>query len=80
MALLYEADKILGLGLKDVKEEIVVIPEEVQALVDQRLEAKAAKEWAKADELRVIVEEMGYSLKDTSEGTIVTKICNQNSR
>ncbi len=80
LALLYEADKILGLGLKDVKEEIVVIPEEVQALVDQRLEAKAAKEWAKADELRGIVEEMGYSLKDTSEGTIVTKICNQNSR
>ncbi len=77
LAILYEADKILGLSLEEVKEEIITIPEEVQALVDQRTEAKAAKEWSKADELRDIVENMGYSLKDTSEGTIITKICNQ---
>ncbi len=77
LALLYEADKILGLSLDEVKEEVVTIPQEVQNLVDQRSEAKAAKEWAKADELRDIVEKMGFSLKDTSEGTIITKICNQ---
>lgn len=80
LALLYEADKILGLRLEDVKEEVVAIPDEVQELVNRRMEAKAAKEWAKADELRGIVEEMGYSLKDTNEGTIVTKICNQDGR
>ncbi len=80
LAILYEADKILGLSLEEVKEEIITIPEEVQALVDQRSEAKAAKEWSKADELRDIVENMGYSLKDTGEGTIITKICNQISK
>ncbi|MFA5468314.1 MAG: cysteine--tRNA ligase, partial [Sphaerochaetaceae bacterium] len=80
LAVIYEADKILALSLKESEAEQVVIPSEVQALIDQRSQAKAAKDYAKADELRAIVQELGYSLKDTVDGTIVTKTCNQNGR
>jgi len=42
-------------------------------LVDERVEAKRQKNYHRADELRAIVEEAGYRLTDTSDGTVVTK-------
>ena len=49
------------------KKEIV-IPEEVTKLAEERVEAKQAKDYAKADELRDKVADMGFEIKDTPEG------------
>jgi cysteinyl-tRNA synthetase len=58
-----QLDKILGLG-----DAIVTIPAEVQALLDQRAEARKAKDFAKSDELRKAIEALGWKLKDTAKG------------
>ena len=78
LAALSIMDKILGLGLdtvesgEDTSNEDV--PEHILALVDERTGAKRAKNYHRADELRAIVEEAGYKLTDTPNGTVVTKI------
>lgn len=61
--LLLEFDTVLGLELnsEEVKE---VIPDEVQALLNERKIARDNKDFAKSDELRDRIEELGYSVKD----------------
>jgi cysteinyl-tRNA synthetase len=56
-------DSILGLG-----DATVTIPSEVQTLVDQRAEARKAKDFAKSDELRKAIEALGWKVKDTAKG------------
>jgi len=56
-------DSILGLG-----DATVVIPVEVQTLLDQRAEARKAKNFAKSDELRQAIEALGWKVKDTPKG------------
>lgn len=76
LACLYDMDRILGLGLEGIEvdeEGSESIPEDIQALVDERIEAKRNKNYHRADELRAIVEKAGYKLKDTPDGTLVTK-------
>jgi cysteinyl-tRNA synthetase len=46
-------------------------PREVTALVDERDAARAAKDWARADELRARLEAEGYVVEDTPSGTRV---------
>ena len=79
-ASLGEADEILGLGLDEpqVAARLAVIeeadlPEEVQLLLDERTLARIAKNYQRADELRIQIEALGYELKDTAEGQKVTK-------
>ena len=72
--LLLKFDSILGLKIdeetKNAKEEI---PEEILELANKREEARKNKDWAKSDELRNIINEKGYSIKDTKDGTVITK-------
>ena len=65
---LMEFDRILGLKLSDAKEEEVKITGEVQELLRQREEARKAKDFNKADELRDKIREKGYSIEDSAEG------------
>lgn len=44
------------------------VPDAVQDLVDQRQEARTAKNWNGADELRKEIAEMGWKVIDTPEG------------
>ena len=44
------------------------IPEEVQALVDERTKARAERDFAKADEIRAKLSDMGVILEDTKDG------------
>jgi cysteinyl-tRNA synthetase len=75
LAALYEMDRILGLDLaKEFKEEEVAIPQEILDLVEERRLAKGEKNYSRADKLRDIVEKAGFRLKDTPEGTEVTKL------
>jgi cysteinyl-tRNA synthetase len=74
LELLYDFDKVFGLGLKDVKEKTGDnIPEEVMMLVNQRTEAKKNKDFKLADELRNKVKEMGYVIVDKKDGAEVKK-------
>ncbi len=80
LACLYQMDKILGLGLESIATSsgaVLSVPSEISAMIEERLLAKREKNYTRADELRAIVEQAGYQLKDTPEGTTVSKLCNQ---
>jgi cysteinyl-tRNA synthetase len=49
------------------------LPEDVQALVRQRDEARMQMQWGRADQLRDQIAALGYVLKDSKEGTRVRR-------
>lgn len=61
---------VLGLLYNSNNDEI---PAEVQTLAEQRKEARKAKNFALADELRNKITEMGYVVEETRQGTIIKK-------
>ena len=69
-----EFDKILGLGLKDLNEEKIFIPKDIQKLLDERGKARKAKDFKKSDELREQIKKKGFSVLDTNEGQKLEKI------
>ncbi len=79
--LLLKFDKVLGLDMKNAEnyllefkhEESEGLPEEIKALVEERKQARAEKNWAKSDEIRDRIISLGYSIKDTKDGIIVKK-------
>ena len=48
------------------------VPPEIQALLDQRAEARKAKNWAESDRLRDEIAAAGWSVKDSKDGQTVT--------
>ncbi len=71
-ATLLEFDKVLALGLDNLSE--VEIPKEVLGLVKEREKARGEKDWDRSDELRNKIEKLGFGVKDTSEGSKISKI------
>lgn len=65
LAKLKELCSVLNILGKDIQAEV---PAEVQALVDERTEARKNKDFAKADELRAKLADMGVILEDTKDG------------
>ena len=51
----------------------VEVPAEVQALLDARAAARAAKNWAESDRLRDEIAAAGWAVKDSKDGQSVTK-------
>ena len=45
----------------------------MKKLVDERKIARENKDWAKSDEIRDKLVQMGYSVKDTKSGMEITK-------
>ena len=75
LATISHMDRILGLKLDEVepfKEERLGSDED-WALVDERAAAKKAKDFARADEIRQILLERGFVVKDTPKGAILEK-------
>ncbi|HBY33316.1 MAG TPA: cysteine--tRNA ligase [Clostridiales bacterium] len=68
-----ELMNVLGLDVRAILKKDSGIPSEVMDLVNQRVEAKKNKDFAKADALRDQVYAMGYQIKDTPQGPQVTK-------
>jgi cysteinyl-tRNA synthetase len=69
LEILEDFDRVLGLKLMEsAKEE--ELPAELAALIDERLEARRSKNWARADEIRKQLLEAGIVLEDRPEGTI----------
>ncbi len=65
----------LGIVLPPVLEEVAAdVPPDIQALAQQRWDAKQAKDWATADTLRKQLEAAGWLIKDSKEGfSVVAK-------
>ena len=65
-------DTVLGVIFfgKAAKAEV---PAEVQALLDARAAARAAKNWAESDRLRDAIAAAGWLVKDSKDGQTVTK-------
>ena len=78
LALIREFDKVLGIGLienasKSSEKNEDDIPEEVRELAAKRAEARKAKDFALADELRGKITELGYIIEETRQGTTIKK-------
>ena len=69
---LMELASVLGLLQQEFEEE-VVIDDELQALIDERQEARKAKNFVRADEIRDLLKARGLILKDTPQGVQVIK-------
>ena len=77
--LIKDFDTVLSLNLVSEKEEshtdtddgLVAI---IEAKISERAEAKKARDYAKADAIRVELKAMGIQLKDSKEGTTWEKI------
>ncbi|MDO8505720.1 MAG: cysteine--tRNA ligase [bacterium] len=72
MKLLQEFDKVLGFGISQKKQS--EIPTAVLALVEQREDARIAKDWALSDRLREEIRLKGFEVKDTQSGPLVKLI------
>jgi len=46
------------------------VPPEIEQLLRERQEARAAKDFAKADQIRNAIESKGYTVRDTPEGAV----------
>ena len=73
---------LLGLFKKNAKEykawyeaqNARDIPAEVQAVAEERWAARTNRDWAKSDELRAKLAEMGYAVKDSKTGYELSKM------
>ncbi|MBQ3696117.1 MAG: cysteine--tRNA ligase [Alphaproteobacteria bacterium] len=72
-AILSEIDTVFGLKMDEMKEEAYVPDAEVQALLDARKAARAAKDWAKSDEIRDALKAKGLAVKDLPDGSVEIK-------
>ena len=68
--ILMELASVVGLLQK---EEDDSVDEDIQALVDERQEARKAKNFARADEIRDLLKAKGITLKDTPQGVQIIK-------
>ncbi len=65
--LLLKFDTILSLEIdKDIEKQ--EIPEEIKQLLEERKNAREQKDWKKSDEIRDILKQKGYIVKDTKNG------------
>ena len=72
LATILDFDKVLGLSLDKIKIEN--IPDEVNKLAKERTEARNSKDWAKSDELRDKIKDLGYEVKDKEGEYEISKI------
>lgn len=68
---LLKFDEVLGLNLALASH--IETPDEVKKLVNERQEARKNKDFAKSDELRTKIEDLGFEVLDTAAGQKVKK-------
>ena len=61
----------LGLRLEATTDEV---PAEIQALVTERTEARAAKDWGRADAIRDELAAAGWTVEDSAEGPVARRL------
>ncbi len=81
LALIADMDKVLSLGLTEKAQALVDeqqkaqsdIPAEVMELVEQRKQARKDKDFALADQLRDKISELGFVIRETRQGTEISR-------
>ncbi|MCL2330949.1 MAG: cysteine--tRNA ligase [Proteobacteria bacterium] len=78
IALFEFIDRLLGLQFTDRAQKLLAaenapVPDEIQKLADDRNAAKAAKDWARADEIRAQIDAAGWAVMDGKDGVKITK-------
>ena len=77
--LIDDFDKVLSLGIIEHANTLNTVTvddadaDKIEALINERAAAKKEKNFAKADEIRNQLSEMGIEIKDTREGTVWTR-------
>ncbi len=71
--LILSFDEVLGLGLSQASVSKIEIPDEIKEMLEERDRFRTENDFQKADLVRQKIEEKGYTIKDTSQGTLVTK-------
>lgn len=72
--LIKKFDSVLSLDLDKNDKEDINIPEDIKLILNERKEARKNKNFAKSDELRDKLKELGYIVKDTKDGQIIEKV------
>jgi cysteinyl-tRNA synthetase len=68
--LILDFDRVLGLRLESVEpKKPRVISDEVRALMRERDQARAARDWKRSDQLREQLIALGFEVRDTPAGT-----------
>ena len=67
---LYGFDRVLGLRLRESAERATSADAVIEGLIKEREAARAAKNWARADEIRKQLGDMNIALEDTPSGTL----------
>ena len=68
---LTELTNVLGLLSRKAEE---ALPQDIQALADERAQARKDKNWSRSDELRDALKAAGYQVEDTKQGQKITKL------
>lgn len=71
LSTIFRFDEVLGLNLDQVQIET---PAEVEALLKERQEARKNKDFAKSDELRAKIKELGFEVLDSEDSSKVKPI------
>lgn len=66
-----DLDKVFGFGFSKLQK--VIIPEEVTKIIEERDKARSNRDWKESDKLREEIEKLGYKVKDTEDGTQISK-------
>jgi cysteinyl-tRNA synthetase len=78
LAAAFDMDRVLGLNLKDAAKdtgkEDPALTGELEELIAERREAKKAKNYGRADEIRQALKERGIILEDSPSGTTWRRI------
>ena len=56
-----------------LEPEVEEIPQAVHALVEQRAQARSAKDWKSSDSLRDQIQALGWTVKDGKDGQKLTR-------
>ena len=76
-ALVIDFDRVLSLDLienaKRATSQDSSLTDAIASISEQRSAARKAKDFAKAEELRAKIQELGYNVEETRQGTVVRK-------
>jgi len=72
--LLFDFDKVFGLGLNEIKK--LEIPLEIEKLAEEREKLRKEGKWQESDKIRKKIKEHGYGIEDTKDGPKIKPINN----
>lgn len=73
LATLQAAEAVFGLSLFKTAQQ-AEIPADILTLAQEREQARTSRDFARADELRIHIQNRGYAVEDSASGPIVTRL------